>query len=195
MSGIGLTPERVDELLAALGEQLLAARVRVEIVVIGGSALAALGLITRSTVDVDVVALVESGVLVAADPLPDELRHGVDRVAADFDLLPSWLNAEPSADLMRLGLPEGFQRRLVARDHGPSLRVQFAGRLDQIHLKLYAMVDRGLGKHEQDIRALAPTAEELVEAATWARTHDPSEPFRDELVKVLRYLGVSDAAV
>lgn len=190
-----LTPERIDELLNALGEQLMAVGARVELVVIGGTALVALGLIKRSTADVDVVALMESGTLAGADPLPEPLAEASRRVAADFDLLESWLNAEPSTDLLRLGLPEGFEARLIATRYGPALRVHFASRLDQIHLKLYAMVDRGLGKHEQDIRALAATSAELLQAARWARTHDPSEPFRVELIEVLRYLGVSDASI
>ncbi|MGO9499580.1 MAG: hypothetical protein ACLQA5_23150 [Solirubrobacteraceae bacterium] len=34
-----------------------------------------------------------------------------------------------------------------------------ASRLDQIHLKRYALVDQGLGKHEGDLRALKPSRE------------------------------------
>ena len=66
-----------------------------------------------------------------------------------------------------------------------ALTVHFASRIDQIHFKLYAMVDQGAGKHEADLRALAPTTAELLEAARWTRTHDPSEGFREELVAAL----------
>lgn len=68
----------------------------------------------------------------------------------------------------------------------------FAGRFDQIHFKLYALVDQGSGKHEADLRALKPTREELITAATWARTRDPSEGFYEELLRALAYLGVGD---
>lgn len=54
-------------------------------------------------------------------------------------------------------------------------------------------MDQGVGRHEQDLRALKPTAEELVRAARWTRTHDPSLGFREMLVRALRYLGVEDA--
>jgi Nucleotidyltransferase of unknown function (DUF6036) len=45
--------ERADELLGALSEQLAAAGQQFDLVVIGGSALLALGLIERTTRDVD----------------------------------------------------------------------------------------------------------------------------------------------
>jgi hypothetical protein len=35
-----------------------------------------------------------------------------------------------------------------------------------------------------------PAAEELLEAARWARTHDPSDGFRQQLVEALTALGV-----
>jgi hypothetical protein len=59
-------------------------------------------------------------------------------------------------------------------------------------LKLYAMVDQGAGKHEADLRALVPTSDELLAAARWSRTHDPSEGFRGQLLDALAYLGVED---
>ena len=94
---------------------------------------------------------------------------------------------------MDFGLPEGFIDRLEEHDYGPALTVHFASRIDQIHFKLYAMVDQGAGKHEGDLRSLEPTRDELMQAARWTRTHDPSEGFREELVAALGYLGVKDA--
>ena len=94
---------------------------------------------------------------------------------------------------MDFGLPKGFRDRVQTQEFGDGLTVHFASRLDQIHFKLYALVDQGAGKHEQDLRALSPTADELVQAARWARIHDPSEGFREMLDRALRYLGVEDA--
>ena len=184
--------DRVDELLSALAEQLAADGEPIELVVIGGSALLALGLVERATRDVDVVALLSDGDLVQPDPLPDWLVRARDRVARDFGLPSDWLNAAPRA-LLDFGLPAGFVDRLEHRRYGDFLTVHFASRLDQIHFKLYALVDQGAGKHEQDIRALRPNTVELLQAARWARTHDPSEGFRQELAKALAYLGVEDA--
>jgi hypothetical protein len=68
--------------------------------------------------------------------------------------------------------------------------VQFASRFDQIHFKLYALVDQGPGRQESDLRQLDPSAQELIAAARWTRTHDPSPGFRDGLERVLRHFGV-----
>jgi hypothetical protein len=103
-----------------------------------------------------------------------------------------WLNAGPT-DLLDFGLPEGFVERLERRDYGEGLTVYLASRYDQIHFKLYALVDQGPGKHEDDLRALNPSEEELLAAASWARTHDTSEPFAAILGQVLSHLGVEDA--
>lgn len=184
------TREAADRLLSALGEQLQHAGHRYGLVVVGGSALLALGLVTRATKDVDVVAFERDGQMIAPPkPLPDGLIQARDRVSRDFGLPEEWLNAGPSS-LLELGLPEGFEGRLERREYGAALTVWFASRLDQIHLKLYAVVDQGPGRHEADLRVLGPTGEELVTAARWARSHDPSEGFRSVLVQVLADLGV-----
>jgi hypothetical protein len=72
--------------------------------------------------------------------------------------------------------------------------VLFASREDQIHFKLYAVVDQGPGRHLADLEALAPIESELVQAARWTRTHDTSEGFREMLLKVLDHFGVSDGS-
>lgn len=183
-----------DELLSALGEQLARSGAAYELVIVGGSALLALGLGDRPTTDVDLVALREGETLRSARPLPADLVVARDRVGRDFGLPASWLNDGP-ADLVHFGLPEGFLDRAERREYGPSLAVLFASRFDQVHFKLYATVDQGPGKHESDLRALEPTEQELIAAARWSTTHDPSEGFRDQLVRVLRSFGVEDAGL
>lgn len=185
-------PMRLGVLLAALAEQLDRRAERYELVVVGGSGLLALGVVNRTTRDVDVVALREGESLRKAAPLPSGLVEACDRVARDFGLLEDWLNPGP-ADLVDFGLPAGFLDRVQTEVFGPALTVHFASRLDQIHFKLYALVDQGLGKHDQDLRALEPTREELVQAARWTRTHDASPGYREMLVRALQYLGVEDA--
>lgn len=191
MGGLDLDQARAHELLSALGEQLEARDKHLELVVIGGSALLAVGLIARTTRDVDVVAFLADETLVDPRPFPADLISARDQVARDFDLPENWLNAAP-ASLLDLGLPAGFVGRLERRDYGGSLTVHFASRFDQIHFKLYALTDQGAGKHEADLRALEPTSDELVTAALWARTHDPSEAFLEELEAALTHLGVDD---
>jgi hypothetical protein len=183
--------DAADRLFVALGEQLAAAGERYELVVIGGSGLLALGIIERSTRDVDLLALRFGDKLDSAEPLPKKLAIARDRVARDFSLPVDWLNPGPT-DLLRFGLPDGFVDRLERRNYGDSLSVYLASRYDQIHFKLYALVDQGPGKHEDDLRALSPTEEELLAAAHWSRSHDPSEGYAQMLRGVLTHLGVDD---
>lgn len=183
--------DAADRLFVALGEQLAAAQERYELVVIGGSGLLALGIIERSTRDVDLLALRSGDKLDSAKPLPKKLATARDRVARDFSLPSDWLNPGPT-DLLTLGLPDGFIDRLERRNYGDSLSVYLASRYDQIHFKLYALVDQGPGKHEDDLRTLSPTEEELLAAAHWSRSHDPSEGYAQMLRGVLTHLGVDD---
>jgi hypothetical protein len=183
--------DTVARLLSALGEQLASLGQHFEVVVIGGSGLLALGLIERSTRDVDILALRFGEELDSARPLPPDLEVARDRVARDFSLPIDWLNPGPT-DLLEFGLPDGFLTRLNRRDYGDALTVYLASRYDQIHFKLYALVDQGPGKHEDDLRALSPTEAELLAAARWSRLHDPSAGYAQILGEVLSHLGVDD---
>jgi Nucleotidyltransferase of unknown function (DUF6036) len=187
-----ITRETLDVILAALAEQLRSLDAQQEIVVIGGSALTALGLVKRATRDVDLLAIAEDGELHPAEPLPEALRTARDRVARDFDLAENWLNGGPT-DLLTWGLPVGFMTRVVTRHYGHALTVHFAGRVDQIHFKLFAMVDQAGGRHEADLRALQPSKDELIAAARWSVTQDPSPGYRMVLMDALSALGVEDA--
>jgi hypothetical protein len=97
--------------------------------------------------------------------------------------------------LLDFELPDGFLARVESRRYGGHLTVHFASRLDQIHFKLYAAVDAGPGKHSRDLEALEPTPEELLLAARWSRTHDPSPGFEGVLRRVLSHYGVDDADI
>lgn len=91
-----ITDETIDLLLGALADQLQALGSHSEIVVIGGSALTALGLVRRATRDVDLLAIAEDGELRLAEPLPPSLVAARAAVAADFGLDENWLNAGPT---------------------------------------------------------------------------------------------------
>jgi hypothetical protein len=187
-----ISQNALSSLLSALGEQLASKGGEIHLVVIGGSGLLAMGLGDRPTQDVDVVAFVQQGRFVNAAPFPETLQEAAQRVANDFGLTQSWLNHGPTS-LLDFGLPDGFEDRMNTVDYGPALRVSFASRLDQIHLKLYAFADRREPRDEADLRGLEPAAEELTAAATWARTHNAPGPFDDELAAALRAFGVTDA--
>lgn len=157
-----------------------------------------LGLLSRATRDVDIVALLdeETQVLVAPEPLPMSLTDAAGEVARVLNLPQDWLNNGPSRDaggLFQMGLPVGFRTRLHRRNYGSRLTVSFIDRLDQIHFKLYAAVDRG-GYHINDLEALNPTQEELTQAARWTLTHDVSEVFRTLLKESLGKMGYGNVA-
>lgn len=181
----------IEQALTTLGELLESRSVACEIVVVGGGALQLLGIIMRPTKDLDVVALVRDGKLEGADPFPPELARARDDVATTLGIPRDWLNPGPTA-LLTHGLPEGFDARTTTRRYG-SLTLRIAGRSDQIFLKLYAAVDQGpRSKHVVDLRKLAPTPEELLAAARWARGHDPSPGFREMSRQALAAFGVED---
>ena len=167
-----------------------------ELVVCGGSALILTGAVSRTTKDVDVAALIEQDRLVSPDPLPSDLLNACHEVARDLNLPKDWLNNEPSREpggLFQFGLPQDLQGRLTSRSFGDELTVHFISRYDQIHFKLYASVNRG-GYHLEDLLQLEPSTDELVAAAKWAMTHDPSEGFAMVTKSMLNQLGYSDAA-
>ena len=187
-----LEPATLEAALQALGEVLEARRLAYEMVAIGGSSLMLLGLLERPTRDLDVVALVESGRYVKANPLPSPLAEAAVDVGETLGIGGAWLNAGP-ADLLDFGLPPGFADRVETRRYG-ALTLRLASRTVQICLKLYAAVDQGpRSKHFEDVVRLAPSDDELLFAARWSITHDPSEGFRAELVRALALLGVHDA--
>lgn len=175
--------------LAALGETLRFRGASAELAIVGGSGLLLLGIVRRTTQDVDVVAVVTDGELARAEPLPAAVHAAAIDVAATLDLPIEWLNPGPT-DLLRFGLPAGFLQRAHARRFG-SLVVHIASRLDQIHFKLFAAVDQGArSKHMADLRTLAPQAPELIEAARWCRIQDPSDGFLAALRALLTHFDI-----
>jgi hypothetical protein len=181
--------ERLEEALATLGDLLAERAQTAEILVIGGSSLLLLGFIDRPTADVDVVGFRGPDGYSKAGTLPEFLAEAVTDVGEALALGPRWLNVGP-AGLIEFGLPAGLEERVTIRRYG-SLEVHLPAREDLICFKLYATVDQGpRSKHLADLRRLDPSDHELVTAARWTRTHDPSVAFLGELRGALRLLGV-----
>ena len=182
----------LDRVLQALGDVLEARGLTYELVVVGGSSLLLLGLLERPTRDLDALAIIEDGAYVRAEPFPLPLAQAVASVGRAFRLSEDWLNPGPT-DLLRFGLPEGFRERTTLRRFG-ALTLHIAGRFDQVCFKLYAAVDQGpRSRHLQDLDELGPDRDELLTAARWSITYDPSPGYRSVLVETLRRLGLEDA--
>jgi Nucleotidyltransferase of unknown function (DUF6036) len=187
-----LAPALLERALETLGAVLLQRNLTFELVAVGGSSLMLLGLLTRPTRDLDVAALVEHGRYVKADPLPAGLASAAREVGDALGLPANWLNAGPTS-LVETGFPEGFAARVVVQQYG-GLILQLASRFDQIHLKLYAAADQWpASKHSHDLRQLRPTRDELVAAARWTMSQDPSDAFRALLRNALREIGTENA--
>lgn len=152
---------RFDAFCAARGLELDA--VVVGAVVVGGAALALLGLTTWRTRDCDVLY----------PPLPELIlaaaRAFAYQVRAEGGVLADeWLNNGPSslADV----LPVGLRDRTQVVFAGRAVTLRTLGRLDLLRSKLFALCDRGtdLG----DCLALRPTSAELAELTPWLERQD-----------------------
>ena len=171
------TIERFDGFLAARGLEL-------DAVVVGGVALALLGVTSRQTRDCDVL-----------DPeippdIADAAREFAIAVRAAGEALDDgWLNNGPSS-LAGL-LPEGWRSRTERVFSGKALLLRSLGRTDLLMTKLFALCDRGIDL--QDCVALNPTAEEMTEVLDWLIRQDlhPGWPahVRSTLADLARRLG------
>jgi hypothetical protein len=171
------TITRFDGYLAERGLQL-------DAVVVGGAALALLGVIARPTRDCDILH----------PDLPPEILDAARGFAARCSkegepLDDEWLNNGPSS-LTRL-LPVGWQDRVQVVFNGEAITLHTLGRLDLLRTKLFGLCDRGLDLG--DCIALAPTPIELRELLPWLQEQDahPGWPEHVEttLADLARKLG------
>ncbi|MBS0628382.1 MAG: hypothetical protein JSS09_09245, partial [Verrucomicrobia bacterium] len=120
----------LETALTALGKLLQDRGLNYQIVAIGGGGLLLIGLMIRTTKDLDLVALVDKGEFISAKPLPNPLIQAIEEVAIAFNMSKDWINIGPS-DLLTLGLPHGFKNRMSTVRYG-GLTIHLAGRFDQI---------------------------------------------------------------
>jgi hypothetical protein len=184
------TPLPIETALAAAGDLLRAAGEEISIVVVGGATMNLLGIVRRSTNDIDVIAQAfrdgEGALrLSQAEPFPATLQTAIRTVARDFGLLANWMNAEVGAQWVH-GLPPWILEDITWRTYG-NLHVGLVGRRTLIALKLFAAVDRGpRSVHVQDLLALAPTDAEWEESRRWVATQDAYDGFPaliDEMIE------------
>ena len=116
-----LSQQNLEEALRLLGN-LLAIRKGAGfwLVVCGGSALLAQEIITRSTEDVDILAMRDwDGGVDRAFPMPEALRVAAAEVADELHLGGNWLNSAASLHFPDLHLlPASFWQALETRDYG-----------------------------------------------------------------------------
>ena len=184
---------QLESALRALGELLEARGLHYEVVLIGGGNLILRGLVRRPTTkDLDLLGEWTADGVKPMRPMPEPLRIAVVDVARTYGLASDWVNLGPES-LLDFGLPAGFLERLERHDYG-GLVAWLADRFDMVCFKLYATVDQGpRSRHLQDLGELRPNRDELLAAARWTVTHDPSPGYRSLLVDTLSQLGVEVA--
>ena len=160
---------------------------RLSAVVVGGTALALLGVVSRQTRDCDVL-----------DPqIPEDVKLAAREFAASRrdageSLDDDWLNNGP-ASLIRQ-LPDGWKERLEQVFQGKALTLDSLGRTELLMSKLFALCDRGVDI--QDCIALAPTADELLRIMPWLSEQDLNPDWPDHVRATIEDLaGRLDHAV
>ncbi|MDA3950675.1 MAG: hypothetical protein PF508_15830 [Spirochaeta sp.] len=189
----------LEQALQTLGQVLQDRGVSYDLVAIGGGALLLQGIVPRPTEDLDIIARAEGDSWVSANPFPKPLETAIRDVGQAMDLPlednaeRDWINPGP-AILVRLGLPEGFEKRVDVRRYG-GLVIRIASRFDLIHLKLLAATSSYRRSRRRvdldDLVALKPTSAEWSSAIRWcARLDGRSDFYRLEAKPVLDELGI-----
>lgn len=187
--------KQVERVLAALADQLQVRKSPpVDMLICGGAALQLLELLGRTTLDIDILAFVlDSKTLQSAKPFPTYLAEAVAKVGRDFGMDDDWLNSGPTHLSQEIKLPKGLLKRAPVASYGSCLTVRAISRYDQIHLKLFAVAAKGPEKHDDDLRHLEPTKEELFQAAQWLLA-SVNEWYREDVKRYLKEIGHDDVA-
>lgn len=168
-----------------------------EVLCCGASALCVLGLLSRSTMDVDVLGLVvRDRDLNPCEVFPVEMERAIANAGLELGLADDWFNGSASR-LLERGVPKGTLERSSAhrRTFGPCLTVRFLDRKDQVALKLFAAMDSIDGmRHLKDLEEITPEAGEISHALTWMGGWESSAAFRAKLKQIVTGLGFEDLA-
>lgn len=148
-------------------------------IAIGGAALSILGVVSRSTRDVDLL-----------EPMiPEPVAAAARSFAAKHALSADWFNSGPTSLLQHL--PPNWRARVQLLYAGKSLHLSTLGRIDLIRSKLWAMCDRM--RDVEDLVALKPDDQEVELAVAWVKPLDlnPNWPHHVETMALalLRRLG------
>jgi|SRR5947209_19929685 len=168
------------EILELFDEHMAQKGLRLDAVVIGGTALNLLGIVSRYTKDCDILyPQISKEVAEAARTFAAELRNRGEPLQDD------WLNNGPASllDQLRSQWDERLQTVFV----GTAIHLRCLGRGDLLCVKLFALCDRGIDFG--DCLALAPTAEELKDTGTWIEQQDAHPDWPKHVRSTLANLG------
>jgi hypothetical protein len=186
--------ENINEILGRLNRKMAYAELApLHVVVCGGAALVAIGLVARATQDVDIVAILRANqmdVEILEDKgLPAGVESLVAEIGIELGIRKDWLNFEASP-LIEFGFPQDMTTRLIKKAYGVCLTVYFISRFDQVHFKMFAAMDPKDGtRHLSDLLDLNPRENEITSAVAWLLGRKTSPEFKSALRQVLERIG------
>ena len=128
-------------------------------IIIGGAALAILGVITRTTRDVDLMT----------SPIPPIILRHAKAFAKAYSLAENWLNDAPSS--LERELPKDWRSKVQKIFEGNALTLWTLAREHLIISKLFAACDREADDFN-DLLLMKPTVKEIDEARDWVSRLD-----------------------
>lgn len=190
--------EEIQEALKLLGRNMaLNYAPDIRLLCCGGSGLCVLEILSRTTKDVDALAIItDDEILAPITEFSPEMDVAISKTARSLGLADDWLNAEASSLLDR-GLPEGILQRSAIHSHqyGPCLTVQFIDRVDQVALKLLAAMDPTNGRrHVEDLVKMRPAEDEIRQGLDWLLAWRSNVEFKKRLAFLVDALGFPELA-
>jgi len=147
-------------------------------IIIGGGALALMGVISRETQDIDVLE----------PALSDEIINLSQAFASAYSqttLKKNWLNNGPQS--LQQDLPNGWMQRTSVIFTGKAFSLSTLGRSDLLKTKLFAFCDRE--QDRQDCIFMKPTKDELQEAFVWLQQRDQNPEWPNHVKLSLQSLA------
>ena len=166
---------QVNEIITDFDTYLEEQSLNFEAIVIGGAALALLGIITRTTRDVDL--LISS--------IPPIIQRHAKEFAKIHGLAETWLNNAPES--LKNELPAGWESRIQRIYQGRSLTLWTLERQHLIISKLYAACDRDADDFH-DLLAMKPNEKELYDATDWVVHLDGNPSWPNHVLTVAQRL-------
>lgn len=165
------------------------------LIVCGGAALQAHGIITRATRDLDVIALrQEFSGIESAFPLSSELRTAIAQVADFYNLPKNWLNASSAMILGSISeLPPQLWSEPITEEFGSHLKISYLSTSGLTLLKVLAFLQRNVARDYEDLIAISPTERDIKMALDWYRTHHDTSPAdKGRINKLLKNLNYEE---
>ena len=163
--------EEIERALSTLSRRMaLSSADDLEVLCCGASALCVLGILSRSTMDVDVLGIIsDESILVPCEHFSPEMETAIAASGRELGLPNDWFNGSASTLLQR-SLPIG------ALERSGKHRMKYGQR----HLK--------------DLEEISPTRSEILHAIEWMSSWKSNQAFRDRLAYLVEGFDFPDLA-